>query len=293
MNKDRFIAILAIAVAIMLTYSANESSRKIAEDSGAFDKANLVAFIGTVEVTPNETTNIIYGYDFSNTDSEAYVIGELPLVIGNNGKKSLDEVTATFQYHKSLLRSVFEEMIYVKEGGFEAKNSERFFSSMGNEDYASYRLETLQPGKAGKILDPIILAENKITTDVELDDGIKLKVDAFFSIKMNISLSARDTPTINANIEYQAVDVQTKEEFDQYIEKNIVIDKLKKNRDSASFFEYLGFLLFHDKHETLLYIYPENDESSIDESMFIMTKIGNNIGYIIYETTSWRYLFKT
>lgn len=293
MNKDRFIAILAIAVAIVLTYSANESSRKIAEDSGAFDKANLVALIGTIEVKPNKTTNIIYGYNFSDVDDDAYVIGELPLVIGNNGEKSLDEVTATFQYHKSLLRNVFEDMTYVKEGGFEAKNSERFFSSMGNEDYASYRIQTLQPGKAAKILDPIILTENKITTDVELENGLKFKVDTTFSIKMNISLSARDTSTVNANIEYQAVNVQTQEEFNQYIKTNIIDDKLNKIRESASFFEYLGFLLFHDKQEQMLYIYPKNDQSSIDESKFVMTKIGNDIGSIIYKTTSWFYLFKT
>jgi len=292
MNKDRVISVLSIIVCVVIAYSANESSRKIAEDSGAFDKANLVALVGTVEVTSNGTTNIIYGYNFSNTDKEVYVIGALPLIIGNNGQKSLDEVTVTFQYHKSLYRSVLEDMTYVEEGGFEVKNAERFFSTMGNEDYASYRIKTLQPGKAAKILDPIILTNNKITTDVELDNGIKFKVDTFFAIKMNISLSARDTQTVNANIEYQAVDVKTKEEFNKYIEQNIIIDKLQKNRESASFFEYLGFLLFHDKQEKLIYIYPENDNSSIDESKFIMTKIGGDIGYVVYKTTGWSYLFE-
>ena len=73
----------------------------------------------------------------------------------------------------------------------------------------------------------------------------------------------------------------------------MVADKQRKVRESANFFEYLGLVLFQDNEEVVLVVYPESDKSSLDESMFIMTEIGNAIGHVAYKTVSWRYLFET
>lgn len=246
------ISIISIFVAI----AATESSKEIAEKSGSFDKGNLVAHIGKVELNKNKTIEIIYGVDFEKYQGDI-TIGNIPLAITNKGNKSLFDVTITHRYHEMFKRDVFQNFDFISEGGYESKEIGKHFSKMGTEHISSFHLPRLDPGKNMLIADPIALEETRFSSDVELNNGLTIKTEMEFSLSFDISISARNLLGEKSIINMRVFDAKSKDDLlEKFIIKVVRVDQ-KELREKSNFFQYFGYLLFQKIEKRIILIYPK------------------------------------
>ncbi|ELA8094086.1 TPA: hypothetical protein NKA96_004651 [Vibrio parahaemolyticus] len=293
MNTDRKIAIASFVVAVLsliVAVLAIFSSENIAEKSGAYDKAVLAGYLGKNRLLAGQTSHLVIGVDF-NKNSKGYVIGGVPIAVGNLGEKSLKNVDLMFKYHQMFNRNIFESMDYIVEGGYAVKYADRHFSKMGNQELASYRFPSMKPHVFASVVDPLMLEKTTITEFVELADGYPIAVTVEFAMKIDVSISAEDILPINSQVTVSALDVATKEQLESKV-FGLIDSDLKQIREDLGFVRYLSKLLFSHNSKQISYVFPDVIESSTPKVTWYHADLKlDDISSISYEAIQWAYLF--
>ncbi|MEW8237326.1 MAG: hypothetical protein AB2727_03960 [Candidatus Thiodiazotropha taylori] len=283
------VGIFGVAVSIL----SIRSSVDIAERSGSFEKGELVARIARQDVgTKREPINIIFGIDFNEVNSNL-VIGHFPLAILNSGKKSINNITVTYQYHESFSRHAFEHLSFEAEGTYEVKELDRSFSKMGSQHYASYRLRHLAPGMSFGLNDPIALHKTEVTEKIPLEGSAYLPVTLKFWRFFDILITAQDLPRLKQDIHFQVIDAKSKDDLIARFKKDIAYDEADKLRNESTFIEYLGYMLFNKHPKSVILVYPELRKVEVGEIvMYDSFVTDENITTASYELASIDFLMK-
>lgn len=255
LNKGSVGILVGIAGVVVALFSI-KISVDIATRSGNFEKGELVARIARLDVGEKSVPiNIVFGVDLQKTKNDI-VIGHFPLTLFNTGKKSINEVTVTYQYHEIYRRHAFEHMDFITAGAFESKELDRSFSKIGTQHYASYRLPHLAPGMSFGLNDPIGLQKTEFTEVIPLSDGALLPVTFKYGLTFDILITAKDLPRIKTAIKLHVIDAKNKYDLMDKFKKDFAYSEAEKLRTNSSFVEYLGHILFNRETKNAVLIYP-------------------------------------
>jgi hypothetical protein len=293
-HKDRvipivsvFIGLVGVAVAIWAVYV----SKNIAVQSGSLDKPVLDVFIGKNNISKSQKNELIIGLDVEKFGNQV-VVGGIPVVIHNSGKKSLQDLNIKFSYHKDIGRQALSElMVYEATGGYYAKTADRHFSKMGSMQIASYHFQQLNPQAAVEVIDPLVIAETRYKERIKLNNGVSFTATVDYGIIVEIGVSALDMVPITRKVNVSVINASSLPELQRKHNASIV-KSIEELREESRFWEYFKSLIFESSQVNVSYVYPEFELVSINQTEVYEADItATKLQSLNYEARQWGVLF--
>ncbi|MBF6986750.1 hypothetical protein [Cupriavidus sp. IK-TO18] len=284
------VAILAIVVSVV----AVDATWRVARESGSLDKADFTVGIFGHPLSVTGTTTIFVGSKQVATPSMP-VFGAIPFTIQTGDKKTLDELTLTFQYDKRVRSDVLELLQAVHAGAFPATEIKRSYTELGNSSFVSYRFPNLAPTMSAGIEEPLVLHQTKIEEEapVTTKDGINLKIPfvAWYSYNFSIAASARD---VAQRVYLVSVSVEQADSLDDMTRGRLLaraIEERNKIRQSLGLIRYFAALCFQSPKGSAILVYvPLKSVTDGTHSMLGPTE-RQEVRQVEYDLLSWRLLF--
>lgn len=260
------ISTLSMVVVIGTAIYSAKSQWTIANQSGNFDKGEIVASIGGYPLQSNQPIHIILGADRVG-DKNAIIIGAMPFEITSNGQKSLADTKVTFRYPAILQRKLIAETNDLDPvGDISSGEIKSSITHSESYDFESYSLPAINPGESDSINEPIFLDSTSIEQDIHAvtKDGVKIVAP------IRIDLSALITFTVSAkDIQLQAYELSVamvKSTSMQDMIKGPLLSyievKRKEIRKKLSFFQYTSLLLKHAEYGTVYLVFDKIRETN-------------------------------
>ncbi len=226
---------VAVIASIFISIWGVNTSERIAERSGAFDKGELKLSFGGYFIYPNIDFDVYYGVDFS--DSSLH-FATLPLGMHNTGKKTIENANMLIKY-PSIAHIAMEDN-YMKYESVFTDPFDRKFATVEPYDQVSIKFNTINPNFSIQSNDLICIQNETIyrgTFPVMTKDSVKLNINAAmqYSYPIQIALTAKDIVTE----QYSFVLNYRKEADLNELIKKIIREKLSdKNKEKVitSFF---------------------------------------------------------
>jgi hypothetical protein len=170
-------------------------------------------------------------------------------------------------------------------GVFKEKDIQKHHSRMGNTDYVTYHLPSLNPGIGVGIAEPLVLRKIRFA-------GETLPLTMTYALSFRISISAENLASSEYRVEYQVLNATNMDElYKQYYTETIGKDA-KEIREKSSFFGYLGLLLFRRIEKQGVLIVPQLEKVTGGAAViFFPTNREVEIKTVSYEPISWSRLF--
>jgi hypothetical protein len=293
MNRlSQIAAVLGFPVGIFLGAFAYKSSWDIAEATGSLDKAELEISIGQ-PIDYSTTVKIILGApDLS--EKGVTTISKLPFQFESVGSKSIEDLSITFQYHKTLRRGQLEALPFAVAGAMDPNTAKRSFSQTSTDSYATYTIDRLNPGVSIGINEPIYLtptfdydpssSTDSSTITTPFGDGDILRV--------GLSVHGKDMHLQSVPIELIIVEVDDKNDLKNKGLKSLVLRTQERVRSSTSFIGYLGLLLFSESKERVHVVYLPKEKEVEHHQGTIRFYTGKPIRVtFLVNLITWRQLF--
>ena len=254
--KDIILFTIAILSFISIFYTV-KVAKDIATKSRAYNKPIIQARIGNMVL--NKISNHITIASNPKLTNEI-AISTLTFYITNIGQENLENFFVSFKYHKMLGRKIFENLDFFMEGIIENSSYVRKFHKMGNNEYVTYKFNSINPGLAIKIEEPVRLHVTHIADTIHIKDknGLPFSMDYTmdYEIIMDLSLSAKNTPNEDFTISYSIIDANSEKDFKSKLLAQFNSNR-KKVREQESYFTYFYKLLFFNEYIEEVIIFPE------------------------------------
>jgi hypothetical protein len=201
-RKSYLIAVASLFVGVasmVFAYQSIQVSKQLAEASGSLDKSSMEVGLGGYPLSFGKENFVVVGAS-TVSDADIPVVGAIPFTFRSNGRKSLDSVLISFQYHELFRRNLLELAESKVSGAFSTADLKKSTSAGEKRFFVSYALSTMNPGVNVRIAEPLFLTETliKSSVPVTVKDGVKMTIPyvASYSKKFGLAVSARDTPIL-------------------------------------------------------------------------------------------------
>ncbi len=231
------IAVIVTAVigigAIWISQRGIDKTVEIAQQSGAFDKADNYLGIGSLDLPPSQedTIQVVYGGTF---DMKSVDISYLPISVGNFGKKNADDIQLIIDYPKKL-GLAFTDTSILKANSLPGAATKR--EIMNNDETTEsvvYSLNHLNPGVRITLEDPFFLKKTDMEIDVKSADSVPLKFRAYYSYTFAVTLLGKDLRTQRRVFSFSCYEAAN---IDQLIDS--YVSKLKRTKAENSYYYFI------------------------------------------------------
>lgn len=301
MNYEKntfYIGLISLSIGLFsLIYAkqAIEVSRDIAEQSGSLDRSELNISIGSFDIPKSGELRILMGSP-SSLKENSPSIGIIPFTIESKGKKSLDNISITLQYDNFFKRDLLQDVDISRTDNIGSISLNRSILKNENRTFMSHTVNSLNPGIAVNISEPIFMHKTTIKDKVTATtlDGVQITIpfEARTSLQFAAIFSARDTPIRTHPI---SISFFQSNSLRDLIEKNLIDhinDQQKILRNKLSSAQYFAALLSPQKESVYLIFSPTKD-ITVTEGAVAVPNGSPNVAKIDYPTASWNLLFST
>jgi hypothetical protein len=256
-----------------------KSNEDIANRSGAFDRPNPVAYMGELKLAA-DGNQIVYGDGYGDS---VLVVTRIPIVIKNEGGKTVNKLKATFSYPVSAkMKFDFGRTLTTFGRNIDEKirlsrNSYNDFESF------SYDLPNLNPGEIFILNEYIALPRTLIKDTISLPDQPNSRItDVYFSVPVKLSITATDIKVNDHVIEVMCLSASNMEEFVDEIEQLKMNGKLSpKDRDSL--IKKAGWNVSVAKNKFIAeYVIADSAKSNFGRNLYIVNENYENLFYVDY-----------
>ncbi|RDZ28760.1 hypothetical protein [Lysobacter silvisoli] len=285
------VAVLSLALA----YYAIRVSWKIAEVSGSLDKPGIVVGIGDYPLAAGKRNYVVLGAPLPSSDAPA--VGAIPFTFHSSGRKSLDSISISFQYHKLFNRALLEEVtLSSPSGAFGANDLRKSTSQSGDMFFVTYAMPSLNPGVGVEIGEPMLLGETRIQSEIPVTfkDGVKATVSlaAAYSKEFGLAVTSRDTEVLGYPV---SVAMQSAASMDELARSPHLIGHVERQqkelRAKLGALSYLMALLTTSPESDVYLIYdPLKRVTSGEVTVFSPAK-DQQVTKAVFPLLSWRLLF--
>lgn len=288
------VASLVVGVASMVfAYQSIQVSRQLAEASGSLDKSSMEVGLGGHPLAFGRENYVVVGA--SNVSTAGIpVVGAIPFTFRSTGKKSLDSVLISFQYHELFQRKLLEIAESRVSGAFSTTELQKTTSEGEKRFFVSYSLPALNPGVAVRIAEPLFLGETRIRDSVPVTtkDGVNMTIpyEASYSKKFGLAVSARDTQVLGYPV---SVSVQKASSIHDLAKGQIsshISNRQREIRKDFGVLYYLIALLTSSPSESAFLVYvPLNKVTSGEATVYSPTQ-QQEVAVVEYSLLSWSLL---
>lgn len=298
-NKLNFgVSVLALIVAVVgvaLAYLAIEASWKIAEATGSLDKSDFVIGLQRYPFPAGGHAKLIVGAS-EISKKDVPVIGAIPFGIISNGKKSVENLSVTFQYHQMFKRTVLESMSLKASGDYISQEVKHSYTEAGDMSFASYRIPMLNPGVGVGIAEPLFLLEQHLNIEapVTSKDGVNfiMPVELTLSQSFAVNVSGRDITIRNYVIDLSVEKASSIEELRRLYVPKAVTAEQEKIRNELGFFSYLGSLVYSSIKGSIYLVYVPLSEVKVGDVRLYAPKGAQSVAVVEFDLLTWSKLFK-
>lgn len=296
-RKNYIAAIAALVVTLasaVLAYVAIQASWEIAELSGSLDKAELEVGIDGHPLVLGRTNHVVVGAaDLSTGNIPS--IGVLPFSFSSKGKKSLDSVLISFQYHAIFRRDILEHGSMKSEGAFATTELRKNAVETGDRFFVNYVLPTLNPGVTADIQEPIFLSETRIRSEVPITtkDGVKMtgRIEMQYSVNFGLAVSARDTQVQGYSVSLAIAKVTSLQQLltSDQVQKHIS-RRQDELRTDLGLLSYLAALITSSPTEAVFVVFLPQKKVAAGETSLFAPADKPAVGRVTYPLLSWALL---
>lgn len=267
------IASLIVAIACMvLTYMSIQVSKQLAESSGTLDKSSMEVGIGGNPLALGRENYVLVGASTVSKDVIP-VIGAIPFTFSSVGKKSLDSISISFQYHEVFQRKLLELTEFEITGAFSSAELKKATSEGEKRFFVSYSLPTLNPGVNLRIAEPLFLEEHYIRTSVPVTTKDNVNIDVSFEAKFaknfGLAVSSRDSPVLGYSVSVDVQKVNSIHELFEVHARRYISDRQRKLRKDLGAFSYLIALLTSSPSQTVFLVHvPVNKITTGEHTIY-------------------------
>lgn len=298
-RKNYVVAILALlvsTVSVVLAYLAIRASWQIAEASGSFDKASIEVTLGGYPLAVAKENFIVIGAPEMSAPNVP-VVGALPFAFQSTGKKSLESLVSSFQYHDLFKRQLLELADSKISGAFSASELRKTTSAEANRFFVSYSLANLNPGVSLHIGEPIFLGETYIhdTVPITTKDGVSMTIPyvASYSKKFGLAVSARDTQVLGYSLSVSVQKATSLRDLTTGQLLTHIANRQKELRNELGPVSYLAALLTSAPTEQAFLVYVPLKQVSAGKAVVFEPTGQQEVAAVRFPLLSWSRLFKS
>jgi hypothetical protein len=277
-KKSYIVSVLSLVVAVgslWVAYKSIQVSKQLAEASGSLDKPGIEVGLSGYPLTPNTDSVILIGAPVVSSE-KAPAIGFIPFTIKSTGKKTLESIYISFQYHEFFQRNLLELMNQKISGPFSPLDIKKSTTSEDDRFFASYTIQDLNPGVNLRIEEPIFLFDSEFNEEIQATtkDGILVNfpVKGTYATKFGFNVSARDSQILGYPL---SVSIHKVKSIDDLMEGPLnkhISNRQLDLRNRLSLLSYLAALITSSASETVFLVYiPLSNTTSGDTTIYATT----------------------
>lgn len=293
-KKNFIVASLSLFFGVIIGIYSSKANWEIAELSGNFDKSEFAVGLAGYRFSPNKPVKIIVGSKLLSNNNQV-VIGSIPFYIQSTGEKTSQELITTFQYRELFKRKTLLELQPHMHGQYGAEDIKFQYTEANGTSFISYKVESLNPGVAFTVNEPLFFRKTSITTEVEAEtkDGVKVQVPISIEYVLNFVLTvhAKDIFAQSFPVQVSMNSVNSMDElFGEPLHTHIEAEQ-KQVRQKYSFFGYLMALIFTKSKSSLYLVHVPLEEVNQRGYTIFISQGKHTVKALDYELLSWDLLF--
>lgn len=295
-KKSYIVSVFSLVVAagsLAVACKSIQVSKQLAEASGSLDKPGIEVGLSGYPLIPNTESVIFFGAPVVSSEKNP-AIGFIPFTFKSVGKKTLESMYVSFQYHEIFQRNLLELMDQKVSGAFSSLNIKKSTASEDDRFFVSYSAQELNPGVNLRIEEPIFLADSGFNEEIQVStrDGVlvTIPIEGSYAKKFGFNVSARDSQILGYPV---TVSVHKANSIDDLIA--VPLNKHISNRqldvrNRFGFLSYLAALITSSASETVFLVYaPLSKVTSGDASIYTPTD-QPKVAAVQYSLLNWELL---
>lgn len=293
-RKNYAVALLALAVSVgsaVIAYLSIRASWQIAETSGSFDKAGIEVGLGGYPLMAGKQNFVIVGAQ-EVSSSNVPVVGSLPFTFQSVGKKSLESLAISFQYHDIFNRQVLEAGESKVSGAFSASDLKKTTSKDAGRFFVSYALPHLNPGVLLRIGEPIFLVETHIRNalPVTMKDGVNMTMayEATYSKNFGLAVSARDTQVLGFPVSVSVQQAASLQDLTSGQLRKHIAARQKEIRAELGALSYFAALITSAPREQAYLVYVPLKKVSAGDAVVFSPTMVQETAVVQFPLISWQ-----
>lgn len=284
------VAILALGV----SYLAIRASWQIAELSGSLDKTELEVGFGDLVLPPSTVIHLISGTK-ELSKSSGPIIGGIPIRIASTGKKSLEAVTVTFQYHPFFKRSLLNEIDARPNGDIGPIALQRSLLENQDRTFMSYKIPILNPGTSVTIFEPFLMQSTTITDTVSAMSKDGKPMTASYVVRLSkqfaFTVGAKDTGIRPYSVSLTVTQADSLQDLLQKEANRHVESRRREIRKKLSTFEYFAALVTSSPTGNAYVLFVPTEAMMAKDMELHVVKGESEVGRLEYQLLAWPLLF--
>jgi len=292
-RKSYVIAVASLLVGIAgvaFAYQSIQVSRQLAEASGSLDKSSMEVGLGGHPLTLGRENYVVVGASTVSATGIP-VVGAIPFTFRSTGKKSLDSVLISFQYHELFQRNLLELAESKISGAFSTTELKKSTSSGEKRFFVSYSLPTMNPGVALQIAEPLFLGETRIRDSVPVTtkDGVNMTIpyEASYSKKFGLVVSARDSQVLGYPVSVSVQKATSIQDLAKGQMSSHIGNRQKEIRKDLGALSYLTALLISSPSETAFLVFVALNKVTAGEATVYSPTQRQEVAIVEYPLLSW------
>jgi hypothetical protein len=286
--------LVVAVVALGISYQALRASWQIAELSGSLDKSEIEVGIGDLELPRSQAIYLISGTKELSNNS-GLVVGGIPIRIASTGKKSLEAVTLTFQYHPFFKRSLLERSDGRQNGDIGPIALQRSLLEDRDWSFMSYKIPMLNPGISASIVEPFFMEPTTVKDVVRtrFRDGksMNLAYEVRYSKQFAFNVGAKDTGIRSYSVSLTVAQAESMQDLLRK-EANLHIESRRREiRKGLTTIEYLAGLITSSPKENAYVLFVNTEPIEGKDLKLYVIKGEPQVGLLEYKILAWPLLF--
>jgi hypothetical protein len=295
-RKSYIIAVASLLVGVasmVFAYQSIQVSKQLAEASGSLDRSSMEVGLEGHPLTSGKENYIVVGAA-SVTSAGIPVVGAIPFTFRSTGKKSLDSILISFQYHELFQRNVLELAESRITGAFSSTELKKSSSAEENRFFVSYSLPAMNPGVALRIAEPLFLRETRIRDSVPVTtkDGVSMTIpyEASYSKKFGLVVSARDSQILGYPVSVSVQKASSIQDLTKGQLSSHIRSRQKQIRKDLGAFAYLTALLTSSPSETAFLVFVELNKVTAGGATVYSPTQKQEVAVVQYPLIGWSLL---
>lgn len=295
-RKSYLVGVAGLVVAIIalaLSYQAIRASWQIAEISGSLEKSELEVSFGKSKLPTSAAIHIISGTKGLSNGSGP-VIGGMPIRISSTGKKSLEAVTITFQYHPFFKRALLNEIDARPNGDVGPIVLQRSILENQDRTFMSYKIPILNPGTSVTVSEPFFMQSTTIadTLRATTKDGVPMTVpyEVRLSMQFAFTVGARDTAIRPYSVSLTVTQADSMQDLLKKEANRHVEFRRREIREKLTAFEYFAALVTSSPTGSAYVLFVPTEAMNVQDAEVHVVKGEAEAGTLEYQLLSWALL---
>lgn len=239
---DVVVTVAVGAVSAILMWLAIQSDWRIAEKSGSFEEADLVAYIARRELKlDGRPRKLLYGRVVWPESTK--VVAYIPVAVKNQGGKTATGVTVTYRFPSGAQFAVEEPYGSYRLGGAVVRDSTgREYSRSGSIENVSYPLPDINPGQVFTLKEEVYIPETDSSRVVGVPQRLRRSVgEDLFAVRSVISVSSNNMAVKDYPIEIISASVDGYSGFKSTVLR-VLGNEGRSLKDTLSVVDKIGYI---------------------------------------------------